>query len=76
MTSEIGIKLIKMLKNVGIIDKGLRIIIGLMLLSLVFLGQPILWGWIGLVPLSTGLINWCPLYGLLGFSTCSVRGKA
>ena len=48
--------------NVGGIDKILRIIIGLILLSLVFVGPQTPWGWIGIVPLVTGLINWCPLY--------------
>ncbi len=59
--------------NVGGIDKILRIIIGLILLSLVFIGPQTLWGWIGIVPLATGLINWCPLYSLLGFTTCPVK---
>ena len=59
--------------NVGGIDKILRIIIGLILLSLVFIGPQTLWGWIGIVPLATGLINWCPLYSLLDFTTCPVK---
>jgi hypothetical protein len=59
-----------MTKNVGTIDKSLRIVLGLILLSLVFFGPQTPWGWIGLVPLLTGLINWCPGYSLLGFNTC------
>jgi len=59
--------------NVGGIDKTLRIIAGLILLSLVFIGPQTPWGWIGIVPLATGLINWCPLYSLLGFNTCPIK---
>ena len=59
--------------NVGSIDKILRIIVGLVLLSLVFIGPQTAWGWIGIVPLATGLINWCPLYTLLGLNTCPIK---
>ena len=59
--------------NVGGIDKILRIVTGLILLSLVFVGPRTAWGWIGIVPLATGLINWCPLYSLLGFTTCPIK---
>lgn len=59
--------------NIGGIDKILRIIVGLILLSLVFLGPRTPWGWIGIVPLATSLINWCPLYSLLGFTTCPIK---
>jgi len=59
--------------NVGGIDKILRIIVGLVLLSLVFIGPQTAWGWIGIVPLATGLINWCPLYTLLGLNTCPIK---
>ena len=59
--------------NVGGIDKILRIVVGLILLSLVFVGPHTAWGWIGIVPLATGLINWCPLYSLLGFTTCPIK---
>ena len=59
--------------NVGGIDKILRIIIGLVLLSLVFIGPQTAWGWIGIVPLATGLINWSPLYSLLGLNTCPIK---
>ena len=59
--------------NVGGIDKILRIVVGLVLLSLVFIGPQTAWGWIGIVPLATGLINWCPLYSLLGLNTCPIK---
>ena len=60
-----------MTKNVGSIDKVLRIIIGLALLSLLVLidGPHRWWGLLGLVPLGTAFINWCPLYVALGIKT-------
>jgi hypothetical protein len=59
-------------KNVGNIDKTLRIIGGLILLSLVFIGPQTLWGLVGIVPLATGLLNFCPIYPLLGINTCKM----
>ncbi len=59
-----------MTKNVGGIDRGLRIAVGLVLLSLVFIGPQTPWGWIGLVPLFTGFIGWCPAYLPFGIKTC------
>ncbi|HHW77776.1 MAG TPA: DUF2892 domain-containing protein [Xanthomonadaceae bacterium] len=63
-------------KNVGNVDRIARIAVGLILLALVFVGPRTPWGWIGLVPLLTGLISWCPLYTLLGFNTCPMGRKA
>jgi membrane-associated protease RseP (regulator of RpoE activity) len=60
------------LKNVGNIDRVLRVILGLVLLSLVFYGPQTPWGWIGLVPLITGLLSWCPAYSLFGIKTCRI----
>jgi hypothetical protein len=62
-----------MKQNVGNIERVLRVIIGLGLISLVFVGPQTVWGWVGIVPLATGLIGWCPPYALLGISTCRVR---
>ena len=62
-----------MKQNVGNIERMLRVIIGLGLISLVFVGPQTVWGWIGIVPLATGLIGWCPPYALLGISTCRVK---
>jgi len=56
--------------NVGTIDRVLRIVVGLGLLSLVFLGPKTNWGWIGVVPLLTALVGYCPAYSLLGVRTC------
>ncbi|HYQ38226.1 MAG TPA: DUF2892 domain-containing protein [Pseudomonas sp.] len=56
--------------NVGKTDKTLRIIAGLVLLVLGAAGVIGWWGLIGLVPLATGLMNWCPAYALLGIKTC------
>ncbi len=62
-----------MKQNVGNIERVLRVIIGLGLISLVFVGPQTVWGWIGIVPLATGLMGWCPPYALLGISTCRVK---
>ncbi len=59
------------MKNVGGIDKILRIIVGIVLIAGVFVLPGVLnpWGWIGLIPLLTGLFNFCPLYPMLGINT-------
>ncbi len=57
-------------KNVGSIDKILRVVIGLALIALVFVGPKTPWGWIGLVPLATAALSWCPLYSIIGVRTC------
>jgi hypothetical protein len=59
--------------NVGGIDRILRIIVGLALISLVFVGPKVVWGWIGLVPLLTGVFKFCPAYKLFGLSTCPTK---
>ncbi|MBX3688268.1 DUF2892 domain-containing protein [Dokdonella sp.] len=56
--------------NVGGIDKILRIILGLALMAWTLFFQGPLWAWIGVVPLATGLFNFCPVYRLLGINTC------
>ena len=64
-----------MKSNVGGIDKVLRIVAGLALLSLVFIldGAARWWGLIGIVPLWTGSLGWCPAYTLVGLNTCPVK---
>lgn len=62
-----------MKSNVGGMDRILRIVIGAVLVLLAVTGQVGAWGWIGLLPLATGLSGWCPPYSLLGISTCKNR---
>jgi hypothetical protein len=57
-------------ENIGSIDRALRIVLGLGLLSLVFVGPKTYWGLIGLIPLATALMKSCPAYTLIGVSTC------
>ena len=59
--------------NEGTIDRAIRIVLGLGLLSLVFVGPQSPLGYIGLVPLATGLIGFCSLYKIFGFSTCPAK---
>ena len=59
-------------KNVGSIDRILRIVVGLGLISLVFVGPQTPWGWVGIVPLLTAVISFCPLYTLIGIRTCPI----
>ncbi|MGC8468780.1 MAG: YgaP family membrane protein [Acetobacteraceae bacterium] len=57
--------------NIGMIDRIARVVVGLVLIALVFVGPHTAWGWIGLIPLATALVGWCPLYTLLGVRTCA-----
>ena len=59
-----------MIKNMGSLDRILRAIVGLILFSLVFIGPKTLWGLIGLVPLGTAFIGFCPAYLPFGIKTC------
>ena len=59
-----------MVKNVGQLDRAARVVFGLVLLSLVFVGPKTPLGWLGLVPIATGLIRFCPAYTLFGVRTC------
>lgn len=60
-------------KNEGKVDRILRVVLGLGLLSLVFIGPQTAWGWVGAVPLVTGLIGNCPLYSILGINSCGIK---
>lgn len=62
-----------MTKNVGGIDKIIRIVLGLVLIGLAATGTVGMWGYLGIVPLATGLLGWCPPYAIFGFNTCSVK---
>ncbi len=57
--------------NVGGIDRVIRILVGLIAISLVFVGPQTAWGWLGLIPLLTGAFKFCPFYPLIGIKTCS-----
>lgn len=59
-------------RNEGTADRALRIALGLVLLAIAATGRGT-WGYLGIVPLMTGLIGSCPLYSILGVSTCSIR---
>jgi hypothetical protein len=56
--------------NVGSTERIVRILVGLVLIGLAATGTIGLWGWLGVVPLATGLVGWCPPYALLGINTC------
>ena len=56
--------------NEGTLDRAIRLVIGVVLVSLVFVGPRTPLGWIGVVPLATGAFGFCPLYRLFGISTC------
>jgi hypothetical protein len=62
-----------MSKNIGDIERIVRIVGGLVLIALAATGTVGVWGWIGVVPVATGLIGWCPPYSLLGINTCKNR---
>lgn len=63
-----------MTKNVGGIDRILRIVAGLVLITLAVTGTVGVWGYIGVVPLFTALLGWCPAYTILGIKTCCCKG--
>ena len=64
-----------MTNNVGGIDRVARVIIGALLVILSLIGTIGVWGWIGIVPLATGLFGSCPLYRIFGVNTCPIRVK-
>lgn len=60
--------------NVGGIDKILRIVVGIALVAWAILGGPV-WAWIGVLPIITGVMGWCPAYTLIGLNTCPLKRK-
>jgi hypothetical protein len=62
-----------MQQNIGTVDRVLRVLFGLALIAASLLGSIGPWGWIGLVPLATGLFRVCPAYLVFGLSTCSPK---
>ncbi|MEW5742128.1 MAG: DUF2892 domain-containing protein [Myxococcota bacterium] len=61
--------------NEGTMDRVIRVVLGVVLLALVFVGPQTVFGWIGVIPLVTGLVGSCPLYRLFGINTCSLPDK-
>jgi hypothetical protein len=61
--------------NEGTLDRAIRVVVGLVLLSLVFVGPATPWGLVGLVPLLTGVVGFCPLYRIVGIDTCGAAGR-
>lgn len=59
--------------NEGTLDRAFRALLGIGLISIVFVGPQTPWGWLGVIPLATSLMGWCPLYAMLGMNTCGVR---
>ena len=66
-------KELTMKTNIGNIERGIRVVGGLVLVGLAATGTVGWWGWLGVVPLATGLIGWCPPYAMLGISTCKTK---
>ena len=62
------------MRNEGTLDRTIRVVAGLAVLSLTVVGPGSLWGLVGLVPLVTGLVGFCPLYTVLGIRTCPAPG--
>ncbi len=59
--------------NVGTLDRMIRIILGIILITLAYTGVIGVWGYIGIIPLATGLLKWCPLYSIIGIQTCPLH---
>lgn len=59
--------------NEGKLDRILRVVVGLVLIALVYVGPQTQWGWIGIVPLLTGIVGFCPAYKLFGIDTCNAK---
>lgn len=65
----------KSIQNEGAIDRVTRIVAGLILIALVFVGPQTVWGWLGMIPLITGIVGWCPVYSIFGIKTCKIEAK-
>jgi hypothetical protein len=59
--------------NVGSLDRTARVAVGLVLIGMAVTGTVGAWAWLGIVPLATGAIGWCPPYAMLGWNTCSTK---
>ena len=58
------------MKNIGTVDRIIRVVVGLALIAATMTDVLPIWGWIGVVPLVTGLVRWCPAYSVIGMKTC------
>jgi hypothetical protein len=63
-------------RNEHAVERALRVVIGIGLLAIAFVGPKTPWGYLGIIPLLTGLVGSCPLYTLFGFSTCPVKKES
>lgn len=59
-----------MKNNIGTLDRAARIVVGILLIGLTLMGTVGAWGWVGILPIVTGIVRFCPAYRLLGISTC------
>jgi hypothetical protein len=64
-----------MKKNIHPVERAVRVVGGLAIVSLAFVGPQTPWAWLGLIPVATGLIGWCPPYAMLGISTCKTPSE-
>lgn len=64
-----------MKQNIHNVERVIRIVLGLVLTAMAFVGPANPWFLLGLIPLATGLIGWCPPYALLGINTCQIKSK-
>ena len=62
-----------MKKNIGGVERIVRVIVGISVLALAFLGPKSPWAYLGILPIVTGLVGWCPAYALLGIRTCAPK---
>lgn len=62
-------------RNIGTLDRVLRLVVGAILIALVFVGPKTAWGWIGVIPLVTAFVGFCPAYRLLGICTAAGKNK-
>jgi hypothetical protein len=62
-------------KNIGGVDRILRVVVGLLLIALAATGNVGQWGYVGIVPILTGAVGWCPAYLPFGFSSCKTRSE-
>ena len=65
-----------MTKNIHPVERGIRVVVGLGLISLAFVGPASPWFFLGVIPLATGFIGWCPPYAMLGINTCNLGKKS